>query len=937
MCINRLTGDLDRSQVTMKTSFAPIIWPLSLLHVMSLLVLLGLFSSYALGDSVVLSDQRSVEVQPYLTKIPPGLVAPNSSIDTISVSEDFAAIKNNAIDANNQDLWYRFSVTNRSEETRWVLDFSELLFDEIEVFYTEKGSWKSYNTGLKYPFDSRPIESLYYAFPLEIATGETQDIFFRINTMHQPLVFPVLYKDNHYVHYASINSGLSLLNLGFLTGILVFTSVIILSSGENKRLMIFALVILSVMSNTIYSSGLFFSVLPDFYEFHRSLYNYILCMTNIAFLLFCRELWVLSERRPMHDKILKGYMSVFVLAFVLNAWLGPERLIQFMALGSLITMIILFITGLDALRDKLPSAKLYLIGLLFFLIPTIYNVFSSFGLVEYSLWSRHGHELGTLFLGFFLSLVVGKQIYATKKSHDDLVNKNKIIKTRDQLKSEFLAAMSHEIRTPINGVLGMAQLLQQTKQNDTQVQYTDIIINSGKTLLAVINDILDLSKVEAGKLVLVEEDVDLSQMVVYASALFYSTLNKRNLRYIYEVSEDAPIYLLADSTRLQQLITNLLNNASKFTSEGSVAFYIEKRKDLTEDSVLMRFSVIDTGCGISQEMQEDIFKPYTQEQHSSARSYDSTGLGLAICKRFVEHMGGSIHVKSTLGEGSHFWFDIPIKINVEKQQRYESECRELIGKRIFLANMPTQHAESTALHFRYWQMDVSICSFKNLSTEHFKDQDIALVLYRRGGLDMESIIESAMQYDTKLIILLTPGSDEFFLKKEHRDYVQLLQVPLSVSTLQKAIYGMLIRGETKRKTESTRVEDNSLAGTRVMVAEDNVVNQKVVFAMLEKLGCTVTLFDNGQTASEAFFLAADDVDLIIMDCEMPVMDGYTATQAIRQFEVKQARQQTIPIIALTAHALPVNQIRCLDVGMTTVLTKPIDFDELKSTLTEALE
>lgn len=885
----------------------------------------------ARAETLVLSTQTEVVLQPYLEMLPSGVVEVGASIDTVAASESFVVSRGGAIPANNVDVWYRFTVLNKNTRTEWVLDFAEVLFDEIEVFYQHEGTWKRFKTGLKYPFSSRPIDNSYYAFPLEIGLEQSTSFYFKIRTMHQPLVYPILYSEKSFIRAAGIHSAISLLIIGFLIGIMVITSVIILNSRESKRLLVFSLVIVGVLASVCYSSGFLFVVLGDFPKFHRGLFLYVVGFANILFLLFCRELLKLSSRRPQQDRLLKMYIAAFLVIPIVHVVAGPESLVRVVTLNSLLTVILLFAIGLDGIRHKVPSAKTYIAGLVLFLGPTVYTILGSLGVIEYSVWGRHAYELGASMLGLFLALSVGQRVFATRKRHEQLVTKTQLVETRDQLKSEFLAAMSHEIRTPINGVLGMAQLLQQTKQNETQVHYTDIIINSGKTLLAVINDILDLSKVEAGKLTLVEEEINLGQMAVYASTLFSTSLSERKIRYTYEVAVDAPIYLFADPARLQQLISNLLNNACKFTTEGSIAFLIEKVEDLEDGEVLMRFSVVDTGIGISDEMQQLIFDPYTQERSTHSRPYDSTGLGLAICKRFVELMGGKIYVESTLNEGSKFWFDVPLKLNIDKQRLYEHRCAQLQGVHLLVANMPTQHAESTAAHMKHWGMQVDICSVRDLTVESFNGVDVVMMLYRPDGMPFDSVVQAAIKHRFKVLFVFAPGFEEPELKEEYSSFVRVMRAPAGIASFQKMIYSLVTNQEMKKVARVTSGED-TFHGLQVLVAEDNVVNQKVIEAMLNKLGCVVTVVANGRLALEAYSQDPSSCDLVVMDCEMPEMDGYTATAEIRKLEQSNGTVSPVPIMALTAHALPANHIRCIDSGMTAVMTKPLDFEELKKTI-----
>lgn len=897
------------------------------------ILLLFMFSSNSLyaGDVLSIEQAEEYELLPFLERLPLHSVEEGAGVEAIAERTDFTRVRNGAMPAFNQEVWYRFRLKNNSGKTdRWVVDFAEILFDDIEFYYRQNGKWSSYRDGLLHNLSVRPIESFFVAFPLEIQPGETSEFYFRITTMHQPLVFPVLYSEKRYISAIMLHTALSLTIIGILLGITLVTAGTIIASKDNKRLLLFSLVIVCVLLLIAYTNGFIREVIIDNPPFHRALYPYLTAVTNIAFLLFVRELFEFKKRRPRYDRLLIIYMSASVIYPILHMVLGVWPLAILVNIISMLSMLILFAIGVDGLRQSISSSFFYLLSLLLFLAPTVYTLLGVQGFTQYDVWSRHVFEFGALFLGVFTSLSIRDRLRESVKIKDESLSKTLVVETREQMKSEFLAAMSHEIRTPINGVLGMAQMLQHTEQTQTQAYYTDIIINSGQTLLTVINDILDLSKADAGKLTLDEDAVDLGRVMVFASNAFGAVLKNRKINFSYKIDPVAPLYVIGDPIRLEQVISNLLANAAKFTNQGSIDFLIEKKSELEDDKVMVRFSIADTGIGIPESMQEAIFDPYTQDRGSSIKTspFHSTGLGLSICKRLVELMKGTISLSSEVGKGSTFWFDIPMQIDLPKQHAFNERKAGLKGYTLGIINMPKSHAAAISLHFNSWGLNVI-----HFDTEQGADEDwqsLQGLMYFHTGDEQKlgRLLERARVYHFKVLALLSPKTEEPEINDSDDLLIYFLRVPAGVGFFLNALAQMLLdtpyeESLPENRTQTAVVETGEKA-INVLVVEDNIVNQKVVKAMLGKLSCKVYMAENGRVGLDAFKANAGQLDLIIMDCEMPVLDGYACTEAIREFEQEQ-QLTPVTIIALTAHALPVNHDHCMSAGMDSVLTKPLDY------------
>ena len=501
------------------------------------------------------------------------------------------------------------------------------------------------------------------------------------------------------------------------------------------------------------------------------------------------------------------------------------------------------------------------------------------------------------------------------------------------MKSQFLANMSHEVRTPINGIVGLTQILENTQLDEKQKSYLSIINESCQSLMTIVNDVLDFSKVEAGKVDLEKTEFDLAYSVDKTVQILSHKARQRNLPVLTYIDPKIPKRLIGDSGRIGQILLNLLANAIKFTENGKILVRVSLEKSSQLYSYI-KFEVIDSGLGLSEEQIGKLFQPFIQADSSTTRKYGGTGLGLSISKQLVELMGGQIAAERNQDSGSNFWFMLPLE-NVSGQALPTIVSTFGKGLNALVLDQDYDSAQILNNYLESWQMQTTTVSdfakLESIYSDNDKLQKIDVVLISAFLINesiwnaVETIQKMRKENPVKILVISIDERLETLEKlKQHKISDHLFQ-PIEPSLFFNTLSQMFTKTALPQKDEiKNNIKSNDSKNYRILLAEDNQINQLIARTFISDLGYSIQVVSNGQEALDV--LKNSQFDLVLMDCQMPVLDGFETTRQLRALKNK------IPIIALTANAMKGDQERCLAAGMNDYMTKPFKKEDLQKIL-----
>ncbi|RLU02664.1 MAG: response regulator [Ketobacter sp.] len=878
-------------------------------------------------------------------------------------------------------LWIKFKLHNRADKDQeLILNIAYAALDQVDVFIENHHQFTNYyRTGDTFPFSYRPVRNHQFVFPFTAYRNQEHTIYIRIET-NGALQAPVsLWHRNHFFEDQQPLWVAESVYYGVMIVMIIYNLFIYTIVRHRSYVLYSVTAFASFMFNASIQGVGFQYLWPWLPDINQWAIPFSISLFGAFSMLFSISLLDVRIRAPRIYRLKMFFFLVWSVLLVGSLVLPYHLSIILCASVGVVSAHVSLFCGFYMLYLGQRVARYYCLAFTFLIATWLITSAARFGFIPSTILIEHAIQIGSALEIILLSFALADRINTERKGKEaaqkqaleserraareqarylelkmrsqieEVKAQEKVIRAEEtsRAKSEFLATMSHEIRTPMNGILGMASLLQDSDIPPAQRHYVDVIASSGNALLNIINDILDYSKIEAGKLSIEHIDFDLDQLCQECAALFSTTAEDKDLELICSLAPGTPTFIKSDPTRLRQIILNLLGNAFKFTNTGRITLRVEELKEQSEgDQHMLRFSISDTGIGIDQEHQNKLFQAFSQVDSSITREYGGTGLGLSISKQLSQLMGGDIGLDSEPGKGSCFWFTIRCRL-ADAQFTRENivSLTPLKGKRLLVVDDSPAFVKVVREQAGTWGMRTEEAFYGEKALQMFAEaikQDdpfdlITLDMNMPGMTGMECsqrIKELDSQHHCRMILLTAMRNMPSQPELESAGIDLALQKPASARALRQSMMGLLHHRQRKALSASRPV-DSPLRGKRILVVEDNDVNQLVICGMLKKLQLEYSVTGNGLEAVHLYAQQHDQFDLILMDCEMPVMDGYEASKRIRQLETEQ-NLSPIPILALTAHALQEHSQHAIRSGMNDHIAKPVNFDTLRGALTAYL-
>ncbi len=835
-------------------------------------------------------------------------------------------------------IWVRSSLINKTmhdKELYFQIDYARL--NHVDFFWkVGNGAWQKHPTvGLNHPYADREIKYRTYVFKFTAPVNEVVELYARVQSTHAVFVPLLITTSSSFNEVSLVDRSIIAAYFGLMIGLIIYNTFIFLSIKDLSYFYYVCFMVCVFYFQFSYH-GLhtsFFTNSP-WWNDHSIIASIFLTIT--AGSLFTRHFLHLKEYSILLNRILIFLAFISFILTVFSITIGTYYLATVASFSGLIFCVMAVSVGVILWRSGYKPAKYYLLSWGFLIIGTVVLVLRSLNLIPTIAFSQWAFLAGSAGEAVLLSFAMAYRINVLEHEKDESEKAVIRAQAENNAKSEFLSKMSHEIRTPLNGMLGMIYMLKDSRLDKDQVHYLDIAHSSGRALLNVIDDVLDYSKIAAGKMELEQVSFCLEKLVNESVSLFSMYAHEKNIDLYMSVEAGVPQFVEGDPTRLRQVIVNLVSNALKFTDHGEI--HVRLSCPNPQDLYRVRFSVNDTGIGISTEGIQKLFKSFSQADNSTTRRYGGTGLGLAICQEFIRLMGGEIDVVSQPDQGTTFVFDLLFSTGHPDDSLPRLEKDDL---RVFLVSGNVGYCQAMSEQAKTWGVKIDYAidiEDAHLAIQANPSTSYDVVIFDMSLLPDENLLPIKQLYDhfgsSKSKLLLLTAYLQPLDKDDITDLMidQIIVKPTGPYELKEAIINLLSDIDSSQKKIRSVTKLPQFPGLKVLVAEDNTVNQMVIKAILQKFSIDADLVENGQQAVDLFLRQLKSpYQMVLMDIEMPEMDGFMATKRIREIERIYHLPETV-IFALSAHALKEHEKESLQSGMNGHLKKPINVDKLEKAL-----
>lgn len=823
--------------------------------------------------------------------------------------------------------WFKFNLSFSPElinKTHWLLEIPFPLLDQVDLYMPDNnGEYSVIATGDRKPFDQRDIDTTNLVF--SIRPEQQQNTYYLYVKTHDSFQVPLhLWKEGSYLKQTLLDRSIQGIYFGIMLVMVLYNFFIYMSIKDRNYL--YYTIYISFFA--IFQAGLQGISFEYFWPNNPWWAN-----TNIPFFgvlslffaaIFARGTLNTRVLLPGFDKVLVTISTILFCTLPIILFADYDIAIYTSLVSTFIFFNLVLCAGVLAALKGNRTAKFFVLAWSIFLISGVICMLGMIGIIPLEYGKQSALQIGSALEVILLSIALADRINLIEKekveietkSKEVLLESNKQLESSNRLKNEFIATISHEIRTPMNGVLGSTQLLLDTPLDESQTTYVNTINHSGKTLLEILNNILDYSKIEANKLNLELTEFNLAKLV-YECAEFFSVISAQsNVNLYIQIHENTPKIIKSDPLRIKQILLNLLSNAFKFTSQGQIIVRILPAEE-SDQKIL--FEIEDSGHGLTYKQQTLLFQPFVQIDSSSTREKGGTGLGLAICKKLAGLLGGDIGVQSLPDEGATFWFTINAETIIQGKSpklNYYATCIML-----------DDHYQESILKNQFQSWGAQIISHH--------------LIKHIGSLDPQkniTIITNNQHLNVLENLNISKENIVLISNTSHPQY-RTMRSPITPAKLRSAL---LINSSPAAKNHVNPVSNVPTAKSAapkfshlsVLAVDDNSVNRMIINKMLIKFGIEADVVNSGDEALDKIKQMSENnlyYDLILMDIEMPIIDGYRAAEEIRHFEHNQ-NIRPCRIVALTAHSMKESKHKALTAGMDGFLSKPIDQKALVNVL-----